>query len=156
MWIWINFHQSFEKCSILTPDISKQPHTSLESLRQIEGQQWMVTRGSFVQIMFFGKHIHISTVSRVHVPSHGEVTSRLPWVSSPCLISTITLVKYHVSWNMTHRSLLFVHSVYQGHFHKTDPLPYIQCLGYIFLSMMRWHLDSWEIFLTMLYFHNYT
>ena len=29
--IWINFHHSFEKCSILTPDIRK-PQTSLESL----------------------------------------------------------------------------------------------------------------------------
>ena len=28
----MNFHQSFEKCSILTPDIIKQPQTSLESL----------------------------------------------------------------------------------------------------------------------------
>ena len=32
-WIWINIQiQSFEKCSILTPDIRKQPQTSLESL----------------------------------------------------------------------------------------------------------------------------
>ena len=25
----IHFHQSFKKCSILTPDIRKQPHASL-------------------------------------------------------------------------------------------------------------------------------
>ena len=29
-WIWMNFHQSFEKCSILALDIRKQPETSLE------------------------------------------------------------------------------------------------------------------------------
>ena len=27
-WIWMNFHQSFKKCSILTPDMRKQPQTS--------------------------------------------------------------------------------------------------------------------------------
>ena len=28
----MNFHQSFKKCGILTPDIKKQPQTSLESI----------------------------------------------------------------------------------------------------------------------------
>ena len=31
-WIWMNFHQSFEKCSILTSDIGKQPQTSSKSV----------------------------------------------------------------------------------------------------------------------------
>ena len=31
-WIWMNFRQSFTKCSILTPDIRKQPQTSSESI----------------------------------------------------------------------------------------------------------------------------
>ena len=31
-WTWMIFHQSFGKCSILTPDSRKQPQTSLESL----------------------------------------------------------------------------------------------------------------------------
>ena len=30
--IRVNFYQSFKKCSILTPDIRKQPQTSLESI----------------------------------------------------------------------------------------------------------------------------
>ena len=30
-WIWMNFHQSFKKCSILTPDFRKQPQISLKS-----------------------------------------------------------------------------------------------------------------------------
>ena len=32
----MNFYQSFEKCSILTPDIRKQPQTSLESLKRAD------------------------------------------------------------------------------------------------------------------------
>ena len=32
-WIWMNFHQSFKKCSILTPDIRKQPQTSLNKFK---------------------------------------------------------------------------------------------------------------------------
>ena len=31
-WIGMDFHQSFKKCSIFTPDIRKQPHISLESV----------------------------------------------------------------------------------------------------------------------------
>ena len=30
----MNFHQSFKKYSILTPDIRKQPQTSLESIKK--------------------------------------------------------------------------------------------------------------------------
>ena len=30
LWIWMNFHQLFEKCSILFPDIRKQPQTSFK------------------------------------------------------------------------------------------------------------------------------
>ena len=29
-WIWTNFHKSFKKCSILTPNTRKQPQTSLQ------------------------------------------------------------------------------------------------------------------------------
>ena len=45
--IFINL---FEKCSILTPDIRKQPKTSLESkyTRQIKVWQWSTTRASYV------------------------------------------------------------------------------------------------------------
>ena len=32
LWIGTDFHQSFKKCSIFTPDIRKQPHISLESV----------------------------------------------------------------------------------------------------------------------------
>ena len=45
------FHQSFKKSSILTPDIRKQPlsQTPLESIKgQIKVQQWFTTRGSYV------------------------------------------------------------------------------------------------------------
>ena len=36
------------KCNILTPDIRKRPQNSLESFnRQVEGQQWKVTGGSY-------------------------------------------------------------------------------------------------------------
>ena len=45
------FHQSFKKSSILTPDIRKQPlpQTPLASIKaQIKVQQWFTTRGSYV------------------------------------------------------------------------------------------------------------
>ena len=32
----MNFHQFFKKCSILTPDIRKQPQTSLESIKKAQ------------------------------------------------------------------------------------------------------------------------
>ena len=47
----MNFHQSFKQCSILTPDIRKQPQTSLESIyfkRQIKAWLWFTTRGCYV------------------------------------------------------------------------------------------------------------
>ena len=45
----MNFHQSFKKCSILTPDNRKQPQTSLDQVkRQIKVQKNMDTRGSCV------------------------------------------------------------------------------------------------------------
>ena len=41
----MNFHQSFKKCSILTPDIRKQPQTSLELIKKhIKVQLNMATR----------------------------------------------------------------------------------------------------------------
>ena len=49
----MNFQHSFEenKCSILTLDIRKHPQSSLKSFlkRQIEGQQWTIIRGCYVQ-----------------------------------------------------------------------------------------------------------
>ena len=45
----MNFHKSFKKCSIRTPDTTKQPQTSLESIKwQNKIQQWMTSRGSYV------------------------------------------------------------------------------------------------------------
>ena len=47
----MNFHKSFKKCSIPTPDIRKQPQTSLESIKiQIKVQQNMATRGSYMYV----------------------------------------------------------------------------------------------------------
>ena len=43
--IWMNFHQSFEKCSHLTP--GNQKITTNLFKRQIEGQQWTITRVSY-------------------------------------------------------------------------------------------------------------
>ena len=34
----MNFHQCFEKCSIITPDVRKQPQTSMESLLTFLGR----------------------------------------------------------------------------------------------------------------------
>ena len=46
------FYQSFEKCSILSPDIRKQPQTLEESINHLKGKfkvwQWFTTRGSYV------------------------------------------------------------------------------------------------------------
>ena len=49
-WIWMKFHQSFKKCSILTPDIRKQHQTSFKNqFKRHTKVQWnMATRGSYV------------------------------------------------------------------------------------------------------------
>ena len=45
----MNYHQSFKNRSILTPDIKKQPQTSLESIKQqIKVWKYVATRGSYV------------------------------------------------------------------------------------------------------------
>ena len=41
----MNFHQSFKKCSIFTPDIRK-PQTSLQCKKQIMVKPFMASRGS--------------------------------------------------------------------------------------------------------------
>ena len=47
----MDFHQSFQKCSIFTPDIRKQPHISLESVKWHIKIKWSIaTRGSYVHI----------------------------------------------------------------------------------------------------------
>ena len=53
----MNFHQSFKKCSILTPDIRTQPHTSLESFKlYIKVKLNMASRGSYVYNSMVGGH----------------------------------------------------------------------------------------------------
>ena len=50
----MNFHKSFKKYSILTSNIRKQPQSPKNQLkRQIEIQQWMNTRGTYMYI--YGK-----------------------------------------------------------------------------------------------------
>ena len=49
-WMWMNFHQSSKKCSILTTDITEnnlKPHLN-QCKRQIKVQQCLATRGSYV------------------------------------------------------------------------------------------------------------
>ena len=44
--IWMTFHQSFEKCIILTPCIWKQPQLRITLMGRL--RPWMITRGSHV------------------------------------------------------------------------------------------------------------
>ena len=59
----MNYHQSFEKCSILTPDIRKQTQTSLEALLRADGvvveggggsSEWKLEGATYVNMVKLG------------------------------------------------------------------------------------------------------